>query len=53
MADTPRTATAEEDALEAREPAGYRQSDASLKERDPSPARAGRRGSMPAASRSR
>jgi len=33
MADTPRTATAEEDALEAREPAGYRHSDASVKER--------------------
>jgi hypothetical protein len=33
MADTSRTATAEEDALEAREPAGYRHSDASVKER--------------------
>ena len=32
MADTPRTAMAEEDALEVREPAGYRQSDASVKE---------------------
>jgi osmotically-inducible protein OsmY len=32
MVDTPRTALAEEDALEAREPAGYRQSDATVKE---------------------
>ena len=32
MADTPRTAMAEEDALEAREPAGYRQSDASIRQ---------------------
>ena len=32
MTDTPRPAMAEEDALEAREPAGYRQSDASVKE---------------------
>ena len=32
MVDTPRTALAEEDALEAREPAGYRQSDAGVKE---------------------
>ena len=32
MADTSRTAMAEEDALEAREPAGYRHSDASVKE---------------------
>lgn len=32
MADTPRTDLAEEDALEAREPAGYRQSDAGLRE---------------------
>ncbi|HEX9525109.1 MAG TPA: BON domain-containing protein [Reyranella sp.] len=32
MADTSHTATAEEDALEAREPAGYRHSDASVKE---------------------
>ena len=33
MADTSRTAAAEEDALESREPAGYRHSDASVKER--------------------
>jgi osmotically-inducible protein OsmY len=32
MADTSRSAMAEEDALEAREPAGYRRSDASVKE---------------------
>jgi osmotically-inducible protein OsmY len=32
MADTSRTAMAEEDALEAREPAGYRHSDASVKD---------------------
>jgi osmotically-inducible protein OsmY len=32
MASTPRTTLAEEDALEAREPAGYRQSDASIRE---------------------
>jgi len=32
MTDTPRPAMAEEDALEAREPAGYRQSDASVRQ---------------------
>ena len=32
MTDTPRPAMAEEDALEAREPAGYRQSDASIRQ---------------------